>query len=57
MKRDLQNKMIFGVCAGIANELNIDPLIVRVVFIVATLLGIGFPIIFYLVMALLMPAN
>lgn len=56
MKRDMDNKMIFGVCSGIAKELKVDPTIVRAVFAILTLMGFGLPIIVYLVMALVMPA-
>jgi phage shock protein PspC (stress-responsive transcriptional regulator) len=38
--RDEQNKVIGGVCAGIANYLNIDPIIVRLLWIL--LFGISF---------------
>jgi phage shock protein PspC (stress-responsive transcriptional regulator) len=55
MKKDMDNKMIFGVCSGIAKELNLDPTIVRAVFAILTLMGFGLPIIVYLVLALVMP--
>ena len=32
--RDPQNKMIGGVCAGIANYFDIDPTIIRIIFVV-----------------------
>jgi phage shock protein C len=46
--------MIFGVCAGIANEMNIDPTVMRLIFAVATLMGFGLPILIYIVMAIVM---
>jgi phage shock protein C len=55
LTRDIKNKVIFGVCSGIAKELGIDPILVRLVFVIATLAGIGLPIIVYIVMAILMP--
>lgn len=57
MKKDLAHKMIFGVCAGIANSLGIDPAIVRLAFVVLALMGFGLPVIVYLVMALLLPSE
>ncbi len=39
---DRQNKMAFGVCAGIARHFNIDPTFVRVGVVLVTLLG-AFP--------------
>jgi phage shock protein PspC (stress-responsive transcriptional regulator) len=56
MKRDISNKIIFGVCSGIANELKVDPVIVRAIFAILTLMGFGLPIIIYLVLAIVMPS-
>ena len=39
---DKRNGKIMGVCAGLANYLNIDPVIVRIGLVVTTLVG-GFP--------------
>jgi len=36
LTRDKQDKMIAGVCSGIANYFNIDPVITRLIFIVGT---------------------
>jgi len=57
MKKDMANKMIFGVCAGIGNEMNIDPTVVRAIFAILALMGFGLPIIIYLVMAVVMPVE
>lgn len=57
MKRDMNNKMILGVCSGIAKEMDIDPTVVRAVFAIVTLMGFGLPIVVYIVMALVMPTE
>ena len=44
---------VFGVCAGLANYMNVDPLIVRAVFVVGTIIGFGSFILIYLAIALL----
>ena len=44
---------VFGVCAGIANYTNIDPLVVRLVFVAGTILGFGSFVLIYLAIALL----
>jgi len=50
------NKMIAGVCAGIAEYANIDPTVVRVIFALCSLFVGGFPgLLIYLVLALIMP--
>ena len=51
---DKTNKKILGVCAGLANWTNIDPLIVRLLFVVATLIGMGSPIIIYILLAMIL---
>ena len=55
MKKDMENKMIFGVCSGLAKEMKLDPTVVRALFAILTLLGFGMPIIIYLVLAIVMP--
>ena len=41
--RNLNNKMLGGVCSGIADYFNVDPTLVRAIFIVAFLAGtLGF---------------
>ncbi|RKF22971.1 PspC domain-containing protein [Altericroceibacterium spongiae] len=44
---------LLGVCAGIADYLGIDPLIVRLVFAIGTVVGFGSFIVIYLLIALL----
>jgi phage shock protein C len=44
---------VFGVCAGLANYMNVDPLIVRAVFVAGTIFGFGSFILIYLAIALL----
>ena len=50
---DKADGKLLGVCAGIANYLNADPLIVRAVFVLGALLGVGSFILIYLAIALL----
>jgi phage shock protein PspC (stress-responsive transcriptional regulator) len=50
---DKADGKLFGVCAGIANYLNVDPLIVRAVFVLGALFGVGSFIVIYLAIALL----
>ncbi len=53
--RDTANGKIAGVCAGIANYLDIDVTVIRVLWTFITLAG-GSGLIAYIVCALLMPA-
>ena len=51
---DKGNKKILGVCAGLANWANMDPMIVRIIFAVATLIGFGSPVLIYIVLAMIL---
>lgn len=49
-------KVICGVCGGLAEYFNVDPTIVRLIFIVAVVLGFGTGILIYILAALIMPS-
>lgn len=49
------NRMICGVCAGIAEYLGIDPTVVRLLWAALGLTGTG--IMLYIIAALVMPEN
>lgn len=51
---DKANKKILGVCGGLANWSGIDPIIVRIIFAAATLIGVGSPIIIYILLAMIL---
>lgn len=52
--RSRENRMLFGVCAGIANYLNVDPVIVRLLAVLLTLWN-GVGLLIYFVLVLIMP--
>lgn len=47
-------RRIFGVCGGLAEYLEIDPTLVRLVFVALTLMG-GPGVVIYIIMALVVP--
>jgi len=47
-------KKLFGVCSGLANYFDLDPTIMRIIFI-AAFLFFGTGLLLYLIMALVMP--
>ena len=51
----INNRMICGVCAGIAEYLGIDPTVVRLIWAALGLTGTG--ILLYIIAALVMPEN
>lgn len=53
--RDPMNRVLLGVAAGLAASLNVDPIIIRLAFVFATLFAGGAGLLIYLVLALIMP--
>ena len=51
--RNTQNKMIAGVCSGLGDYLNIDPTVVRLIWVLLGLSGAG--LVAYLICALIIP--
>jgi phage shock protein PspC (stress-responsive transcriptional regulator) len=52
-RRDRAGGKIFGVCAGLGHYMNVDPWIVRGIFLAGTIFGFGSFILIYLLIALL----
>ena len=59
MKKKLQrssNKMVAGVCAGIAEYLGLDVTVVRVAYVLFSIFSAGFPgLIVYVILMFVMP--
>jgi phage shock protein PspC (stress-responsive transcriptional regulator) len=55
--RDGSDKFLGGVCAGIANYMNVDPAIVRLLFAIVTFGGFGTGIIIYLALWVILPVK
>ena len=54
--RDTKEGVFFGVCAGLGEYFNIDPVFIRIIWLL-TLVTYGFGIIAYLFCCLLMPSK
>lgn len=54
--RSKNDRVLAGVCAGLANHFNVDPVLIRVIF-VAALLGGGFGLLAYLILWVVTPEN
>ena len=56
--RSNSNVMIGGVAAGLAEYFNIDPIIVRFLFVALGIFTVGFPmILLYIILWVVMPQN
>ena len=56
LQRSTSNKMIAGVCAGIASYFNLDPTIIRVLYVLMVFFA-GFGILLYLILWLVIPSE
>src|SRR6476659_750821 len=55
--RDSSDKILGGVCSGLANYMNVDPAIIRILFAVITFGGFGFGVIAYLLLWIVLPSR
>ena len=56
LRRNMHNRQIAGVCAGLADYFGLDPTVVRVGYILLSILSVGFPgILVYVVLWLVIP--
>lgn len=55
--RDTSDKMIGGVCAGMANYMNVDPAIVRLLFAIITFGGFGMGFLIYILLWIILPSR
>ena len=56
LQRSSNNRMIAGVCGGIAEWLGWSPTMVRVLYVVGSVLSVAFPgILVYLILWIVMP--
>lgn len=56
LARDTSNKVIAGVCSGIARRLGLSPTVVRVAFVLSIVLP-GPQVFLYLLLWMLLPAD
>ncbi|GAA3026525.1 PspC domain-containing protein [Tetragenococcus solitarius] len=57
LTKSRSNVVLTGTLAGIAEYFNVDPTIVRIIYVFITLVGIGSPVFLYIVMALIIPTD
>ncbi len=55
LTRSRENRMICGVCGGLGEYLNVDPTIVRIIWIFFSLAGCGTGLLVYLVASVIIP--
>lgn len=55
--RSRKNQMIAGVASGFAEYLNLDPTLVRVLFVLLAFASAGFAILLYIILAIVVPVE
>ena len=56
--RSTENKMLAGVCGGLAEYLNIDASVIRLVYVLLSVFTVAFPgILVYIIATLIIPAD
>ncbi len=53
--KSTSDRMISGVCAGIAEYFNLDPTLIRLLWAILTFCGVGSGIILYIIAAVIVP--
>ncbi|MBI1827077.1 MAG: PspC domain-containing protein [Planctomycetes bacterium] len=58
LRRSVDDRVIGGVCGGLAEYLDLDPTIVRVVYVLLSILSAAFPgTLVYLILWILIPSR
>ena len=58
LTRKLDRKMLFGVCAGLAEHFNVDVTLVRLAVVAVAIFSQAFPmLVMYIIAAIIIPAE
>lgn len=56
--RSKKDRMLCGVCGGIAEYFNVDPTLIRILWVILSLPGVVFPgILVYIICCIIIPEN
>jgi phage shock protein PspC (stress-responsive transcriptional regulator) len=55
LTKSTDQKMLFGVCGGIAEYFGLDPTLIRLLFVFLTIIAVGSPVLVYIILAFVMP--
>ena len=57
LTRSRTQRMLCGVCGGLGEYLNLDPTIIRIIWVLFTLFSIGLAILVYFIAAVIIPGE
>jgi phage shock protein C len=55
LRRSVTDRKLFGVCGGIAKYFDVDPTIVRILYIVLSIGSLGWGLLLYIILTIIMP--
>lgn len=55
LHRSRTGKKLFGVCGGLGQYFDVDPVIVRILFVIGACASLGFVLLLYVIMAIVVP--
>lgn len=55
LKRSRLNRMLCGVCGGLGEYVGIDPTVVRIIWLIASICSVGTGFVAYLIAAVIIP--
>lgn len=55
LTKSSENKMISGVCGGIGEYFNLDPTVIRLIWVILTIGGFGTGLLIYIIAAVIIP--
>ena len=57
LRRSRSDRMVAGVCGGVANMLGVDAALIRIALVAATILGFGTGAVLYLICWIMVPED
>ena len=57
LTRSRTNRMVGGVCGGLGEYFDLDPTLIRIAFVALILLGMGSPILGYILLWIIIPRD
>jgi phage shock protein C len=56
LRRSRKERMIAGICGGLAEYFEVDPTVVRIVYVLVSILSVAFPgILVYIILWIIIP--
>ncbi|MBA4312770.1 MAG: hypothetical protein C0417_09090 [Chlorobiaceae bacterium] len=55
LRRSRTNRKLFGVCGGLANYFDLDPTLVRFIFVALIFISFGWGLLIYIILGIIMP--